>query len=161
MKLFKKFAVTCLALTLCLGMASMVACGDKGNGNGNSQTESSSVVDSSENESSSESGSSAVQAQENAYNFLVKNADGSPAVGYKVQLCTTDDSKTCYMPSAQTDANGFVYITAGPSCPNPAAYEVHVLAYDELLETDAPVEPTATVYTPAAFSTDFITVTLA
>lgn len=136
MKLFKKLAGACLALTFCFGMVGLVACGgDKGNG--------------------------APQAKENAYNFLVYKADGSAAVGYKVQMCTTDGEATCYNPSAATDSNGFTYITTGSSCPAPAVYEVHVLLYNDSTTMDEPVELSQTVYTPAEFSTDFITVTLA
>ena len=135
MKLFKKLAGACLAMTFCFGMASLVACGDKGD--------------------------SAPVARENAYNFLVYKADGSAAVGYKVQMCTTDGEGICYAPSAAIDSNGFTYITTGSSCPAPAVYEVHVLLVDEETYAEEQVALSEAVYTPAEFSTEFITVTLA
>ena len=136
MKLFKKLAGACLALTFCFGMVGLVACGGNGGNNG-------------------------PQAKENAYNFLVYKADGSTAVGYKVQMCTTDGNAMCYNPSTETDSNGFTYIAQGSSCPQAAIYEVHVLAYSETTYTDEPVELAQAVYTPAAFSTEFITIVLA
>lgn len=136
MKLFKKLAGACLAMTLCFGMASLVACGgDKGD---NSPV-----------------------AKANAYNFLVYKADGSAAVGYKIQMCTVDGNATCYAPSTATDNNGFTYITTGSSCPAPAKYEVHVLLFSEETYTEEQVALSSTVYTPVEYSTDFITVTLA
>ena len=146
MKLFKRLAGACLALTLCCGMAGMAACGDKGGNSGSSN---------------SSSGNLAPQAKENAYNFLVYDADGDAAVGYKVQMCTTDGDAMCYMPSAATDANGYAYITTGASCPAPAVYEVHVLLFNETSGSDEPVELSTVVYTPATFSTEFIEITLA
>ena len=136
MKLFKKLAGACLALTFCFAMVGMVACGGG-------------------------KGDDTPKAKENAYNFLVYKADGSAAVGYKVQMCTTNGAGTCYSPSAETDSNGFTYITTGNSCPAPAVYEVHVLLQNEETTADEPVELSATVYTPAEFNTDFIEITLA
>lgn len=101
------------------------------------------------------------KAKENAYNFLVYKADGSAAVGYKIQMCTTTGAWACYTPSAETDSNGFTYITTGDSCPAPAVYEVHVLLHNEKTYTDEPVALSATFCTPAEFSTDFIEITLA
>lgn len=137
MKLFKKLAGACLALTFCFGMVGLVSCGDKDNGNG------------------------APQAKANAYNFLVYKADGSAAQGYNVQMCTTDGSGICYAPSAAIDANGFTYVTTGMSCPEAAIYEVHVVLYNEETTTYDQVALSQTVYTPAEFSTEFIEVTLA
>ena len=224
MKFFKKFAISCLALMMCFGMASLVACGDKGGDNGSSSSsdivsseesssqevsseeESSEVVNSeevssetvnseeisnseivssevvsseeissevvssevvsseeisAEEESSENSEGTSIEPQANAYNFLVLKADGSPAVGYKVQMCTTDGSGMCYM-FVDVDANGFVAITVDRDvCPAPGVYEVHVLGYDELLETFSPVELAEVVYTPESFSMELITIRLA
>ena len=202
MKFFKKIAISCLALMMCLGMATLVACGgDKGGNSSESASsesvsseisseissetsseissesvssevssaevssestsaETSSEVVSGENSSESSENSSEIVAQANAYNFKVFKADGSPAVGYQVQMCTTDGSGICYMP-VDIDANGFAAITTGPACPAPSVYEVHVLGYNESYGTYEPVELTETIYTPATFSTEFITIIFA
>lgn len=88
MKLFKKLVGACLAMSLCFSMASLVACGDKGEELG------------------------PPVAKESAYNFLVYNADGSAAVGYVIQLCTEDACLDGF--SAKTDGNGFTYMTPTP-----------------------------------------------
>ncbi len=131
MKLFKKLAGACLALTFCFGMVGLVACGGKGDNGGDG-------------------------SQANAYNFMVYTADQQPAAGYYVQMCTTDSSGTCYNPVA-IGADGKVSITKNEaSCPAEAVYEVHILD-----NTYTPMETTETVYTPATFSTEYIVITLA
>lgn len=145
MKLFKRLAGACLALTLCCGMAGMAACGDKG-GNNNSSTSSSNA--------SSDAGSNVGQA--NAYNFEVYTAENEPAVGYYVQMCTTDTPAICYQPVA-IGADGKVSISQNNAfCPAEAVYEVHILNSEY-----EPVDTTETVYTPANFSAEYIVITLA
>lgn len=191
MKLFKKLAAACLALTFCFSLATLVACGDKDGNTVTSSTDSSSPVvedssdsadseissevggevsdnssivdDSTDSEVSSEVGgevSDAPVAQANAYNFIIKNADGSAAVGYAVQMCTTDGRGICYQPSNATgnvsDENGFIYLEMGSmSCPSPAVYEVHVML------DGVQVNLSSVVNTPAEVSLDFIILTLA
>ncbi|MBE5746822.1 MAG: hypothetical protein E7352_01455 [Clostridiales bacterium] len=171
MKLFKKLAAACLALTFCFGLATLVACGDKGgvtppvnssspvDTNSDSNDESSAPVDTDSDSEGNDEGSDVV-AKENAYNFLIRNADGSAAVGYAVQMCTTDGSGICYAPSNAigniSDENGFVYVEMGSmSCPNPAVYEVHVML------DGAQVNLSSVVNTPAEASLELIVVTLA
>ncbi len=198
MKFFKKIALSCLAFMLCLGMASVAACGSKKKNNDTSSSSaatSSSTVNSeagsAENSSvaSTESAgnnttsgtvnnsaatsnstevsnatssgnneeSSGIVTQANAYNFKILKADGTPAVGYKIQMCTTNGSGVCYAFSSASDTNGFVAVTQNPRiCPNPAIYEVHVVD-----STNTQVALAATVHTPAAFSAELIVVTLA
>ncbi len=62
MKLFKKLATLGMALALCLGIGAVAACGDK------------------------------KDDADKGYTFKVLNADGTPALGYSVQLCKTDGS---------------------------------------------------------------------
>lgn len=133
MKLFKKLAGACLALTFCFGMVGLVACGGKGGNDGNGDG-----------------------GQANAYNFMVYTADQKPAAGYFVQMCTTDSNPICYQPVA-IGADGKVSITQNAaSCPAQAVYEVHIVD-----STYSPVETTETVYTPATFSAEYIVITLA
>ncbi len=69
MKLFKKLATICTALILSLGLGAAFAACD-GNEGGNSLPQNSSQADTSVK-----------------YNFYVVKADGTPAVGYGIQLC--------------------------------------------------------------------------
>ena len=129
MKLFKKLAGACLALTLCFGAFGLVACGEKED-NG-------------------------FTPQENAYNFQVLNAEGEGVEGYKVLICLTGGACS---PLMATDADGYVAISGVnlPVANTAGEYEIHVMA------------PTPAGYldyegaemTPAAFSTEIITLTL-
>ncbi len=95
MKLFKKLAILGMALSLCFGAgAALTACGD-------------------ESDSSS-------QEQTTSYSFKLLNADDTPAVGYKIQLCKTDGSCLAFK---AVGADGKVSYPVNPT----EAYEVHVL----------------------------------
>lgn len=194
MKFFKKIALSCLAFMLCLGMASVAACGSKKKNNDTSSSsaatssstvnseagsaENSSVASTESANNNATSGtvnnsaatsnstevsnatssgnneeSSGIVTQANAYNFKILKADGTPAVGYNIQLCSTDG--TCYPPSIVSDANGFVAVTTSRNFPGPGIYEVHVMY------SGNQVALATTVRTPAAFSTELIVVTLA
>jgi len=121
MKLFKKIAVLCMALTLCFGAgAALTACG------GNDETSSS-------------------EQTVTAYTFTVLNADGTAAKDINVQLCVLGNAAACYMPMA-TDANGKVTYNP-PGFPGEGEYEIHLLSKDlsTSLEFNGPVS-TPTVY---------------
>ncbi len=62
MKLFKKLATFGMAIALCLGVGAVAACGGD------------------------------KDDAKKGYTFKVVNEDGTPAIGYSVQLCKTDGS---------------------------------------------------------------------
>ena len=141
MKLFKKLAIACLSLTMLAGFAAFASCGDKTNdnpANSNSNTESSSEV-------------SSDVAQTEAFKFRVLKADGTPAVGYVVQLC----NKTCAFSEA-TDENGEVSFAGGDG---EVVYEIHV--FSALPQKGGKiVAHTGATSTPAEYSNDVIVLTL-
>ncbi len=108
MKIFKKVAMLCMALTLCLSVGATVACGGKDKG-GNST--SSSITD---------------EVTQDGYSFKVVNASGAPATGYKIQLCKKAPDGTlgaCLMPvSVGADGTLSYKVTDKDT-----AYEIHVL----------------------------------
>ncbi len=120
MKLFKKLAVLCMALTLCFGAgAALTACG------GNTED------------------SSTEQTAE-CYVFTVLNADGTAAKDINVQLCVLDNAAACYMPMA-TDANGKISYTP-IGFPGEGEYEIHLFDLSmKPLEFTGPVS-TPTVF---------------
>ncbi len=114
MKIFKKLATIAMALSLCLGAgAALVACGGKG---GDTSSTGNSVT----SEAPAE-----LKPIENGYTFKVLNADGTPAVGYKVQLCDTNGCKN----SSTTDANGVATIT--DAVVSAGEYEMHLLLWSD------------------------------
>ena len=116
MKVLKKIAVLSMALMFCFGAGAMLtACGD------------------------SKDNSSSVEQAATAYEFIVLNADGTPAKNVSVQLCTLGNEPACYMPIT-TDANGKV--TYNPiGFPGEGEYEIHLLNQDlsASLEFNGPV----------------------
>ena len=132
MKFFKKLAIACLTLTMFAGLASFAACGEN-----------------TDNNSSSES---STPAQTETYKFKIVKADGTPAVGYVVQLCIT----TCTF-STPADANGEISY-AGTE--GEGAYEIHVFTANPMLGEAASVEFNGPTHTPAEYSDDVITLTL-
>ena len=132
MKFFKKLAIACLTLTMFAGLASFAACG--GNADNNSSSESS------------------TPAQTGTYKFKIVKADGTPAVGYVVQLC----SKTCIF-SEPADANGEISC-AGTE--GEGAYEIHVFTANPNLVEAVAVEFDGPTQTPATYSDDIIVLTL-
>ena len=128
--------------------------------NSNASSETASSVTSWESNSESVSGESSLGnsesssepvLQEEAYHFAIIYKDGTPAVGYRVQLAK---DMVCYMPSGETDANGVISITQNSlCCPQPAVYEVFVIN-----SNNESVELVQTVYTPAEFSEEFIVI---
>ena len=141
MKFFKKLAIACLSLTLLAGFAVLASCGDN--------TDNS--ADNSVSNSQSESSASSDSTQTEAFKFRVLKADGSPAVGYVVQLC----NKTCAF-SAETDANGEVSFAGGDG---EVAYEIHV--FSALPQNGGKnVAHTGATSTPAEYGNDVIVLTL-
>ncbi len=132
MKFFKKLAIACLTLTMFAGLATFAACGDNNNANNsNSNTES--------------------PAQTEGFKFKIVKADGSPAVGYVVQLCKS----TCAF-SEPVNANGEV-IFAGVE--GEISYEIHV--FTALPQNGGQmVEFTGAAETPTQYGDDVITLTL-
>ncbi len=114
MKLFKKLALLCTALTLTAGFAALTACGGSGDDNSSSVENTSSVVENSSEESSEE-------APATAYAITVLNADGSKAQNVNVQFCIAN---MCFAP-VMVDENGTAVITTPES-----EYVVHVWAGD-------------------------------
>lgn len=137
MKLFKKLAALCMAISLCACVGVFAAsCGGAG---GNSE------------QSSSEQ-----QQTATGYLFKVVNADGTPAAStYAVQLCK--GLELCYTP-AFLDAKGeAVYnSTAVIGFPGEGVYDIHVLGGDfmDSVEFDGPTQ------TPANYSAEYIVLTL-
>ncbi len=133
MKLFKKLAGLCLALTFCAGLCAVASCGgskDKGNDSTPTTSEQPGVVSN--------------------YTVIVLNADGTPAADARVQFCKVESDGTlgaCYSP-VSTDANGMcAYAPMG--FPGEGLYEIHVIG----------AELASVVRTEAAFGV--YTVTLA
>lgn len=133
MKLFKKLAGLCLALTFCAGLCAVASCGgskDKGNDSTPTTSEQPGVVTN--------------------YTVIVLNADGTPAADARVQFCKVESDGTlgaCYSP-VSTDANGMcAYAPMG--FPGEGLYEIHVIG----------AELASVVRTEAAFGV--YTVTLA
>lgn len=111
MKLFKKLAGLCLALTFCAGLCAVASCGgskDKGD-------DSAPVTSEQPGEATS-------------YTVTVLNADGTPATGVKVQFCVVKDDGTldgCYG-AVSVDENGVCeYNPMG--FPGEGVYEIHVI----------------------------------
>ncbi|MBQ2769154.1 MAG: hypothetical protein IJF44_04190 [Clostridia bacterium] len=133
MKVFKKLAGLCLALTLCSGICAFAACGE------------------SEPADDSTPHSSTPVAKE-GYKFKIVDKDGNPVQGYKVQLCIN----TCTFSEA-TDANGEV--TYGGD-EGEGAYEIHVFtAHPNDGGVSVAFEGPTT--TPTAYSENVIVLTLA
>lgn len=100
MKLFKKLALLCTALTMVVGFAALTACGSNGGGNDDS--------------------SSSAEAPATAYTITVLNANGNKAQDVMVQVCTADMTM-CLMPVA-VDPNGTAVVQAASE----TEYVVHV-----------------------------------
>ena len=108
MKMFKKLAGLCLALTLCAGLGAIASCGGSSKDGDTSTSE--------------------APAPATNYEVTVLNADGTSATDVKVQFCAVNADGSlgmCYMPVA-VDANGVCsYIPMG--FPGVGVYEIHVL----------------------------------
>ncbi len=103
MKLFKKLAVLCMALSLV--SVAFVACGkDKDTTSGSA--------------TSSVEETTGVTAINNGYTFLVKDANGQPAAGYMIQLC---DANGCQGSPAST-ATGVINMVKAAG-----EYEIHLM----------------------------------
>lgn len=131
MKLIKKIATVCMAITFAFGLGAFAAC-DK--------------EDSSASSSASESLT--------AYKFIVLNADETPAQNVSVQLCSYNEDGSlgaCYQPVA-VDANGVV--DKNPAgLPGAGVYQIHILD-----ASSTPIEFEGVTDTPAEYSE--ITLTL-
>ena len=129
MKFLKKLAILCMTLTLCVGFASLTACGG---GNSTDNTASSETTYSPDDVIPA-------PTDKAAYYFKVINENGTPAKDVKVQLCKGDEM--CFDPIA-VDANGDVCYV-----PNAGAgeYDIHVLGgewgTDQLTFTGAAKTP--------------------
>lgn len=136
MKMFKKLAGLCLALTLCVGLGAIASCGGSSKDDDKSTT-------------------SEAPAPATKYEVTVLNADGTSATDVKVQFCAMNADGTlgaCYAPVA-VDANG-VCAYSPMGFPGVGIYEIHVL--DSLSQ---PLELAEHVVTEATFGE--YTVTLA
>lgn len=149
MKLFKKLAALCMAITLCAGVSAMTACGGDNGGDSSSQQSTGAT----------------------AYLFKVVNADGSVATTYtfqkedgttvenpiSIQLCS--GLEMCYNP-CPVDENGCAtYNTTTVSgFPGAGVYDIHILGGgawgSDYIEFDGPAQ-TATEY-----SSEYIVLTL-
>ncbi len=129
MKILKKLAILVMALTLCVGVgATVVACDKDGTKNEQSQK---------------------------GYSFKVVNADGTPAVGYVIQLCYT--SGTCLENQPVTDEEGKVFFELEDTA---QAYSLHVWSADPKTSNDAKeLEFTGLKTIPANYETE-ISITL-
>lgn len=149
MKLFKKLAGLCLALTFCAGLCAVASCG------GSSKDDDSTPV-TSEEVGGSENGTSEAPGVYSNYTVIVLNADGTPATDVRVQFCYVQEDGTlggCLSPVA-VDSNGICeYNPMG--FPGVGVYEIHVLP----VGSSTPLAVQADVRTEAAFGT--YTVTLA
>ncbi|MBR2622713.1 MAG: hypothetical protein IKD15_00630 [Clostridia bacterium] len=118
MKTFKKLAVLSMALLFAFGLSALTAC------NGG---DSSSSIDSSVGAPASESDTSSEESKTyDYYEFTVLDKDGNKvadSAGYKVQLCTADNSN-CYNPVATV--NGVCVYNVIPNN-TLGEYVVHVL----------------------------------
>ncbi len=141
MKLFKKLAVLCLSLTMCLGVgASFAACG------GDDKSTTSSVVD-----------------EAIAYKFQIKRANGEVAAGYRVLLCKGEDQCGQFVAA---DANGIVEYPVSKlpeidGARTAMAYDIHVLEPDVDKSDYLGLSNSTLKTTPTAFApTTTITLTL-
>ena len=129
MKLFKKLAGLCLALTFCAGLCAVASCGgSKDKGNDSTPT------------------TSEQPGEATSYTVIVLNADGTPAADARVQFCKVESDGTlgaCYSP-VSTDANGMcAYAPMG--FPGEGLYEIHVIGAE--LASVVRTEATFGVYT--------------
>ena len=126
MKLLKKLATVCLSLTMLAGIGfiatTATACGT---------TQESPATE--------------------TYKFKIVKADGTPAVGYVVQLCIN----TCTF-SQPTNANGEVSYAGTEGA---GAYEIHVFTANPA-DGGAPVEFTGATHTPTEYGGDVIVLQL-
>ena len=140
MKLFKKFASLCLALTFCVSLGAIASCGKTSAPDDNSApTTSDSIVNSetsvvpevsedAETSVAPETSEEDEPAIPTVYTVIVLDASGAPVSGANVQFCSVDASGNlgvCYMPVA-TDANG-ICVYNPINFPGEGIYEIHVL----------------------------------
>lgn len=131
MKFLKKLAIACLTLTMFAGLASFAACGDTNdNGNGTSNNQ---------------------PAQTETFKFKILKADGSPAVGYVVQLC----ERTCAF-SEPANENGEVSCAGADG---EVSYAIHVFTANPT-KGGKQVSHTGATHTPAKYSEEVIVLTL-
>lgn len=123
MKLFKKLAGLCLALTFCAGLCAVASCGgskDKNNDSAPVTSEQPGVVSN--------------------YTVIVLNADGTPATGVKVQFCIIENGETqaCYG-AVSTDENGICEYKDVMGFPGEGVYEIHVIGktLKDVVKTEA------------------------
>ncbi len=133
MKFLKKLATICLALMMCLGLGAVFTACDDESSNGSGQT---------------------VTA---TYTFQVLKQDNTPAIGYKLQLCTTD-GVSCLLP-VEVSADGTLSYSITDAS---VAYEIHVMKGDETLENAHTTTTAALVnnggHIPANYSGDTIVI---
>ena len=133
MKLFKKLAGLCLALTFCAGLCAVASCG----GSKDKDTDKDSTPVTSENGETSEDvgGSEAT-----CYTVTVLNADGTPATDVKVQFCIieNDETQACYG-AVSTDENGICEYKDVMGFPGEGVYEIHVIGktLKDVVKTEA------------------------
>ncbi len=136
MKVFKKLAGLCLALTLCSGICAFAACGE------------------SDPADSTPSVNNPVGAT--GYKFKIVNADGTPASNVGIQLCTLKPDGTldlCKAP-VMVDAKGEVLYEV-----EAMVYEIHVFDYSTGSAHMNYESETTT--TSATYNSDVIVLTLA
>ena len=134
MKIFKKIAALCMAISLCVGVGALTAsCGG-----------------------SSDSSSSEQTTTATGYLFKVVNADGTAAdTTYAVQLCKGDEM--CFNPCF-LDENGQANYNATTvtGFPGAGVYDIHVLG-GEFMDN---VEFDGAKQTPASYFSEYIVLTL-
>lgn len=133
MKIFKKLAALCMAISLCLGVGALAACGGDG-----------------------DNSSSVQQSTDAGYLFKVVNADGSVATGdLEIALC--QGTTLCYN-TVRVDANGCVLYNADTvqGFPGEGVYDIHIYSGELFDET----EFDGLKQTPATYSDEYIVLTL-
>lgn len=134
MKIFKKLAALCMAISLCLGVGALASCGG----------------------SDGDSSSSVQQNTDAGYLFKVVNADGSAATGdFAIALC--QGTTLCY-DTVNVDENGCVLYNADTveGFPGEGVYDIHIYSGEFFDET----EFDGMKQTPATYSDEYIVLTL-
>lgn len=125
MKLFKKLAGLCLALTFCASLCAVASCG----GSKDKDTDKDSTPVTSEQ-----------PGETTCYTVTVLNADGTPATGVKVQFCIIENGETqaCYG-AVSTDENGICEYKDVMGFPGEGVYEIHVIGktLKDVVKTEA------------------------
>lgn len=138
MKLFKKLAILCATISLCVGFSAFAACGGSKNNSAPTYTINDVVP---------------APSSDAGYYFKIVNADGTPAKDVKIQLCK--GTEMCFEPIALDASGNALYNPNG--FPGAGVYDIHVLGGewgDEQLSFDG------VQTTPDAFPANYIILAL-